>query len=83
MTISGEAMGRKTSRFIEERPANWWRTRAKAARVPMMVAPRVARNPISIERTRASHMDGSSQMLSQLCRVNPSKLVDQPASRGR
>ena len=74
ITISGVAIGRKISRFIDERPTKLWRTSAKAANVPSTVETRVARRPISTDRTSASHIDGSSHGLSQLCRVNPSKL---------
>ena len=38
-----------------------------------MVEANVASTPISIERTSASHMLGSSHGFSQLCMVNASK----------
>ena len=74
ITISGAAIGRKISRFIEERPRKSWRTRANAASVPRRVAPTVASSPISTLRPRAEHMSGSSHGFIQLCSVNPSNL---------
>ncbi len=37
-TISGVDIGRKISRFVDDRPVNWYRTRARAMSVPRMVA---------------------------------------------
>ena len=72
-TISGAAIGRKISRFDDERPAKSWRTSANAASVPRIVATRVASSPTRIESPRASHIDWSSHRLVQLCSVKPSK----------
>ncbi len=71
-TISGAAIGRKIRRLDDERPAKAWRTSAKAAMVPMMVATRVASSPTRMLSQRLSHMPGASQKCVQLCSVKPS-----------
>ena len=74
ITISGEAIGRKISRFIDERPAKSWRTSANAARVPRSVATSVASRPIShAAAQRLRTCSGRRRGCSQLSRVNPSK----------
>ena len=69
MTISGEAIGRKMIRFIDERPVKSCRTRAKAIIVPRIVATSVASRPISRLLPSAWHMAGSAQGCSQLSSV--------------
>ena len=73
ITISGEAIGRKVNTLATDRPRNRCRTRAKAIKVPRMVAPRVAPSPIWTDSTTDSHIPNGSHGFSQLCRVKPSK----------
>ena len=66
ITISGEAIGRKMSRFIADRPAKSCRTSANAISVPRIVATMVASRPISMLRPTACTSPGSAQGCSQL-----------------
>ena len=70
MTISGEAIGRKMIRLAALRPTKRCRTSAKAARVPRMVATKVAAKAISMLRSTASPMPFGLNGCSQLPKVN-------------
>src|SRR6478609_7327173 len=71
-TISGAAIGRKISRFVDDRNAKLQRTSANAASVPRIVDTIVARNPIWMLFQSASHMPSAPQKFVQLSRVKPS-----------
>ncbi len=74
ITISGVAIGRKTKRLARRPPTERWRTIAKAISVPRIVAPSVARSPISMLARNEEQSWQGSQTLSQLSRVKPLKV---------
>ena len=70
-TISGVAMGMKTSTLLAALPRKRWRTRAKASMVPSTVATTVAITPTWSEVTSASQTPGAPQGSFQCLSVGP------------
>ena len=81
ITISGAAIGRKISRFIDDRPAKSWRTSANAASVPRIVEHRVASSPISMLRPQRRAHARVLAGVQPVVQGEPVELVDQPAGR--
>lgn len=75
MTISGVAIGRKMSKFVELRPRNLYLPSAKAIIVPRIVARRVDRKPILSELPSATQISGAPHGFFQLSSVKPCQLI--------
>ena len=69
-TISGVAIGRKTSMFVAPRPRNRWRTSAIAIKVPSAVATAVARKAIWSESQTELRIPATASQWIQLSKVN-------------
>ena len=82
-TISGVAIGRKISRFVDDRPRNRWRTRASAMSVPRTVAMIVEAKAMIRLLVTASPSPGRPSGLSQAPRENCRQDEVEPAARDR